>query len=233
MPVLGITSWILRKRKKTQEAVSGIQKLLSTETSGLETYLETVKPDLNQASYPGSPTIVERFQRDFDERWLFELHPQTFEELDNHVGDMSNAFVRNEDGLKALKALLPTPSRRALVLIDPSYEMKAEYDWVIDAMETVWKRMPNSVLAVWYPLVDALKVKRMETRIKQSSMRDVHLFEMSVDEPRNSGMTGSGMIVMNPPFTLPERFQQIFPNVSKALSVDLHARTRYELLQSE
>ena len=141
--------------------------------------------------------------------------------------------MRQEDGFKGLSALLPTASRRALVLIDPSYEIKSDYQTVIKVMEAAYLKMPQAMLLLWYPVVDVHQVRQMEKGFANSKMRNVHLFEMGVADHGEPGMTASGMVVVNPPWTLAEEFIRTIPDVSSHLAKDHKARWRHRQLAAE
>jgi 23S rRNA (adenine2030-N6)-methyltransferase len=120
-----------------------------------------------------------------------------------------------------------------LVLIDPSYEVKREYDEVVVAIEKAWKKMPQTVFLLWYPVTDRQRNRRLEKRFQQSAMRNVQLFELGIDDDGNGGMSASGMIIVNPPWTLAKSFAQTMPDVSARFSVDGVSRIRNEVLVPE
>lgn len=218
---------------KNAEFKSGIQKIKDNPDVGLAAYLELVRDDLKNQNYPGSPAIVNKLMRRGDHSWLFELHGNTFNQLEKNCAVKRQTRVHQEDGLAGLNRLLPVASRRALVLIDPSYEVKREYDEVVVAIEKAWKKMPQTMFLLWYPVTDRVRNLRLEKRFKQSAMRNVQLFEIGIDDDRNQGMTASGVIMVNPPWTLAKSFAQTMPDVSAILSVDGISRTRNEVLVPE
>lgn len=218
---------------KTGESKDGVLKLEWSSLPGLDAYHQMVGEDLEAGYYPGSPMLVKRLLRPGDHAWLFELHPQTLKELSHHCAERRVSYVRQEDGFKALSALLPTSSRRALVLIDPSYEIKSDYQRVVEVMVKSYQKMPQLMLLLWYPIVDRQQIDQLERAIEKSPLRNVQLFEMAVEADNHSGMTGSGMIAINPPWTLAERFEKSMPAVSLQLSKDRQARTRFRQLCAE
>lgn len=222
-----------KEARKTGESDHGVNKFDLAEQPGLEAYHQLVSEHLGQQRYPGSPMLVKQQLRQGDRAWLFEMHPQTITKLEQSCAKRRSCMVHKEDGFKGLLRLLPTPSRRPLVLIDPSYEIKSDYQTVVKVMSQAYKKTPQAMLLLWYPMVHRATIDQLERDIQDSNMRDVHLFELAVDEDHQQGMTASGIIAVNPPWTLAERFKQVMPAVSEQLAVDGVSRCRYERLVAE
>ncbi|GAB2197399.1 23S rRNA (adenine(2030)-N(6))-methyltransferase RlmJ [Sessilibacter sp. MAH4] len=218
---------------KTGEASAGVLKLIDNQPEVLKNYLDVVLSYIAQHKYPGSPKLVQQHLRSGDHAWFFEMHPQAITNLQKKLASKTGCFVKTEDGFKGLLSLLPNKNKRALVLMDPSYEIKADYRTVVETVEKAYKKMPQTVFLLWYPVVDREQITQFEKHIKKTVLKNVHLFEMGVADDANKGMTASGMIVVNPPWTLPEQFKSGFGEVSQRLSEDGIARTRYELLIAE
>ena len=139
------------------EYESGIARLWERDDlpAPLAEYVALVKrinPDGQMKLYPGSPLVALELLREQDRMRLFELHPTDSEILQqNFAGHGTQVLMQTADGFGALKALLPPPPRRALVLIDPPYEDKQDYQRVVSALREGLKRFANGVYAVWYP----------------------------------------------------------------------------------
>ncbi|MDR1374330.1 MAG: 23S rRNA (adenine(2030)-N(6))-methyltransferase RlmJ, partial [Treponema sp.] len=103
--------------------------------------------------YPGSPGFIRQLLRPQDRAACFELHPADFARLYEHFGGDPRFTIRREDGLAALKALLPPLSRRGCIFIDPSYEIKDEYRRVPAMLAKALERFPRGLYIVWYPLL--------------------------------------------------------------------------------
>ena len=219
--------------RKTAESDDGILKLDWSRLPGLEDYHRQVADDVAASRYPGSPLLVKRLLRPGDKAWLFEMHPQTIRELRQNCEQRRVCHVRQEDGFSALSALLPTASHRALVLIDPSYEVKSDYRTVVKVMANAYQKMPQAMLLLWYPVVDRQRIQQLERDVTNSKIRNVHLFEMGVAEADKPGMIASGMVVVNPPWTLADEFARTIPGVSAQLSADHQARWRHRVLVPE
>ena len=134
--------------QKLQEYSNGIGKLESEDFPELARYFEVINSYNEPGAfnfYQGSPSIAKYFLRPQDRAWLFELHPQDCKSLRNNMQNNKRIRVSCQDGLKGMAALLPPASRRGLVLIDPSYEIKSEYDQVFDAVVKVYKKSSTGI----------------------------------------------------------------------------------------
>lgn len=210
-----------RKTQKLKEFETGINRLLENPLPELQDYIALLSGFIEQGQYPGSPAIVNQLLRRGDKSWLFELHPQSFTELETQCARKRQTFVRQEDGFQGLNGLLPTASKRALVLIDPSYELKEDYQNVILAAEKAISRMPQTSLLIWYPVVESHHVASLFQTIQKSALRNVLQIELHIaPDTQEKGMTGSGMILVNPPWTLKERAETILPKLCQTLAPD-------------
>ena len=204
------------------EYKSGIDRIYGSDEPALAPYLETVKA-FNTGSalsvYPGSPAIAAHWLRPQDRAWLCELHPADHEALVGNMRGYRNVRVAREDGFAKLKALMPPASRRAAVLIDPSYEIKSDYDGVVDAIAGAYRKFPSGTYALWYPVVERARVERLERRVADSGLRNVQRFELSVARDNDGrGMTGSGMVVVNPPWTLWRILEVLLPVLARQIA---------------
>lgn len=222
---------------KTQEFQGGIGRLIEQDWPEVAAYLEVIKAcqDGRQlAHYPGSPEIAHRLLRPHDRRWLFELHTQDATLLEARYQGLRHTRVQQADGLKGLLALLPPVSRRALVLIDPSYEIKEDYVAVTHTLKKAWSKFPTGVYALWYPVVDRDKITALESRLQKAGIPSIQRFELGILSDSNErGMTGSGMIVINPPWTLFAQMEQLLPKLSKLLGDADQGSFRCEQLVKE
>lgn len=167
--------------------------------------------------YPGSPEIAASFLREGDRAWLYELHPADFALLDKQYARQRQVRVRQEDGLKALPGLLPCASRRAVVLIDPSYEIKQDYPAVVEVIGRVLKKMANTVIALWYPVVDRDVVTRLEKKLLQNSGGYLQV-ELGVRaDSKTHGMTAAGLFIINAPWTLQQTLSELLPELANLL----------------
>jgi 23S rRNA (adenine2030-N6)-methyltransferase len=189
----------------------------------LADYVALVKqfnPDGQLKLYPGSPLFALELLRKQDKMRLFELHPTDSEILQqNFSGHGSQVMIQIADGLGGLKALLPPPPRRALVLIDPSYEVKQDYQGVVEALRDGLKRFATGIYAVWYPLLQRAEALHLPGQFKRLPVKSWLNVSLSVQSPSEEGfgMHGSGMFIVNPPWLLHGVLQEVMPYLVEVL----------------
>lgn len=171
--------------------------------------------------YPGSPKVAEYFQRPQDSSTLMELHHNEVELLRQNMS--RNAAIHHRNGFEGLPALLPPTPKRGLVLIDPPYELKEDYQTVARTLAKAYKRWPIGIYAIWYPLL-AKNVDRsdgLKAALTNCGFEQVLCAELSVSQQADDfGMYGSGMIVLNPPWKLDEQLGELLPRLTIALAQD-------------
>ena len=222
---------------KLQEYTNGIGKLKAQDWPELERYFEIIS-SFNEtgslAYYPGSPMLARHFLRARDRAWLFELHPADFDLLMNNIGRDRQIRVKQEDGFKGLLSLLPPLSRRGLVLIDPPYEVKTDYRQVVNTVILAHKKFSTGTYAIWYPVVDRTRIDQLEKNFVTSGIKNIQRFELAIaPDSHASGMTSSGMIVINPPWTLMNKMSQLLPKLVKMLTDDADAFFKCDVLVDE
>lgn len=169
------------------------------------------------AQYPGSPAFAQMLVRPQDRMRLYELHPTDHRILDAFLGRHPNTQVSASDGFAALKAELPPPTRRGVVLIDPSYEIKADYGRVVAAVREALTRFADALVLVWYPQLLLLESSQLAQRLQHAA--EAHARKgwlharLTVQQPdeRGFGLLGSGMFVANPPFQLHTSLEEALP----------------------
>jgi 23S rRNA (adenine2030-N6)-methyltransferase len=177
--------------------------------------------------YPGSPWLALESLRPNDDAFLFELHPTEHRALKQAYGTDRRASILRENGLTACIGLVPPPSRRALLLIDPSYELRAEHRDVIAALEKVHKRFATGVVAIWYPVIERRWVERYERALRATGIASIATYELCVTgERRGGGLIGSGMFVINPPWLLGDELDAALPWLAERLAIDGDASYR-------
>ena len=168
--------------------------------------------------YAGSPLIAAQLLRPQDRALLTELHPHDFPLLRNNFKEFKNVSVKCDNGFQQLKATLPPKERRGLVLIDPPYELKEDYDLVVKAAEEGYKRFATGTYAIWYPVVLRQQTKRIFKGLQASGIRKILKIELAVrPDSDQRGMTASGMAVINPPWTLENQMKAMLPYLVKTL----------------
>ncbi len=237
---------------KSGEAGQGLLRLLeSTSTPAadmapaLQDYLDVIaafNPGGTPRVYPGSPFIIEHFLREQDRLKLFELHPTDYRALEGNIAQLEagrQIAVLLEDGFESAHKFLPPPSRRGLVLCDPSYELKTDYGRVLDFVAEGLKRFATGTYAVWYPLIARPEAhdlpRRLRTMATQAGKGWLHA-TLTVKSGKTTsaaispdgmekrpGLPASGMFVVNPPFTLKPALAKALPQMVKALGQDRNA----------
>jgi len=199
------------------EYQSGIARLwergdLPTSLAEYVALVKHINPDGQMKLYPGSPLVALELLREQDRMRLFELHPTDSEILQqNFAGHGTQVLMQTADGFGALKALLPPPPRRALVLIDPPYEDKQDYQRVVSALREGLKRFAGGIYAVWYPQLQRAEARQLPEQLKKLPVKSWLHVALSVQAPSEDGfgMHGSGMFILNPPWTLHAELRQV------------------------
>ena len=213
-----------------REYVDGIEKLWNAGVlpEALARYVElvrTLNPHHRLKYYPGSPWIARARMRPPDRLWLHELHPADYALLEQEfaAGPVPTR-VFSEDGYAGLKALLPPEPRRALVLIDPSYEVREDYVRLIDALKQALRRFATGVYMVWYPMIPRRESRELPARLATLAPERWLRAELVVRAADAAhGLYGSGVFVVNPPFTLRAALAESLPRLTMLLGLDRHA----------
>ncbi len=232
----------LLKQKTENDTINAYRALIAQFNSGNALAADT-------KVYPGSPFLAQKLLRFDDRLRLFELHPSDSRFLEGNVEQLGvnrQVAVRREDGFDGLKALIPPPkssaglkvgSRRALVLMDPSYEMKSDYQQVELTVADALKRFATGCYAVWYPIIPRQEAhglpRRLKTLASQAGKTCLHATlnvgggELNLDAVGtyaahrtgsvNRGLSASGMCIINPPHTLKATLEAALPELVRYL----------------
>ena len=208
--------------EKNREFATGILPLWQRKDlpKGLRTYIGIVRhmnPTGELRWYPGSPWVVRQLMRKQDKARLFELHNNEIHNLRTLVAKERNIKVEHADGLQMIKAILPPLERRALTLIDPSYEIKDDFVRVVTTLKDAYRRFAMGVYVLWYPVINRTYITRLESDLRRSGIRNILLAELTFAPASTQGMSGSGVIVINPPWTLPDSLQEMLPYLAGLL----------------
>jgi 23S rRNA (adenine2030-N6)-methyltransferase len=233
---------------KSGESEGGIARLWERDDlpAALADYVDLVRamnPSGKLRYYPGSPYVAEQCARLEDRLRLFELHPADVKLLDQNIRKLEahkaeqgerargrRIIVDRADGFQSLKALLPPPSRRALVLCDPPYEVKLDYKHVYDALGDALGRFPSGTYAIWYPVLQRMESRQFADRLKRLPAKEwLHVtLTVATPGPDGTGMHSSGMFILNPPYTLEATLRETMPYLVKVLGTDSGATFRIE-----
>ena len=235
--------------RSSGEMTEGIQRLRQqlgatgkAPTELIAQYLEVLdhfQSAAGESAYPGSPFISKHLLRPEDKLKLFELHPTDARLLEKHVEQLEaqrQVAVLREDGFEQSKKFLPPPSRRGLVLMDPSYELKTDYAKVVDTLKDHLKRFATGTYMVWYPIIARPESQDLPRRLKSLAMQSgkdwlsasLRIKSGKVaDAPTipgqsqaRPGLVASGVFLINPPYTLKAALKEALPQLVECLGQD-------------
>ena len=192
--------------QKNKEYLQGIEKILQLKNDNifLKKYLDLIK-SININSdlkiYPGSCFLAARSLRPNDNLYFFELHPKEFLNLKKNFENDSRVIIENRDSYQRLKKLLPPKEKRAVILIDPSYELKDEYEKVSEMLSDCYKKFPLGVYIIWYPVLKNKKSEKFIFNLLKKNYKNLSHIEMITDN-LNNGMQGSGLFILNCPWSI-------------------------------
>jgi len=180
--------------------------------------------------YPGSPWLTLAALRSSDRLRLFELHPTESNVLAGNLDKVCRENKRQTtlyaaDGFEGIKALLPPPTRRGLTLIDPSYEDKRDYRRVLDALRESVKRFATGCYLVWYPQVQRREATDLPRQLRKLPVKSWLHASLTVRRPApdGHGLHGSGVFLINPPWTLMAALRESLPWLARELAQDERA----------
>lgn len=209
--------------QKTGEYKQGIAQIINDENApeALSSYLTLIN-SLNEhaelAIYPGSPGIAKQIMRRQDSAHLFELHPSDIEYLNDFSQRWQKGHVHHSDGYQGVLSLLPPPSRRGVVLIDPPYEIKDDYTKAVDTIIQGGKKFASGTYILWYPVVKRELVNKMEQQFLASPLKNILQVEFCLRADTDEyGMTGTGLFIVNPPWQLASQLDTILPYLTRKL----------------
>jgi 23S rRNA (adenine2030-N6)-methyltransferase len=229
----GLYSLLAEQAQKTAEYQTGIGRLWHCQLHNplLQRYVGLVKQLNNHAElafYPGSPKIAALMLRDGDSIQATELHPTDYPILASQFARRRHSRIENSDAWAGFKAMLPPQQKRGLVLIDPPYELKHEYQDVVNGVQLAYSRFPQATYAIWYPVIERTAVEAFINALTATGIRDQLRIELCpLPDSNGFGMTGSGMLLINPPYTLAQDITQALIELAPLLG----AQTQYQVTQ--
>ena len=198
----GIYSLENEYMKKNMEYLSGINKIVNFKTDDpiIRFYLKTIR-NINESKkikfYPGSPKIVEYLTDNKDKLYFYELHSNEYKELKKNFKINSNVKIKKKDGFTFFDEL-KNKDQKGLILIDPSYEIKDDYQKVIDFIKDNYSKFNNKIILIWYPILDREHTNDFIDEFKKTGIKDILRIEMPIkNDSEERGMTGSGLIAIN------------------------------------
>jgi len=213
-----------RYAQKKGEFEQGVARLWDRDDlpEAVADYLSIVRqfnPDGTLTQYPGSPAFAQMLLRAQDQLRLFELHPTDHRILASYLGAVRGAEVYDKDGFDGLKGQVPPTTRRGVVLMDPSYEGNADYGRVIASLRDALARFAEGVYMVWYPQVSKLEAAQLPKRLEALAPKGWLHARLTVQQPDSMGfgLAGSGVFVINPPYTLHAELLEVMPYLTEVL----------------
>ena len=222
-------------RSREPEFPAGIGRLWNStpgKSSAIDDYLALIQryndrqgatgPELK--FYPGSPWVAKLSLRAQDRMALFELRADDAEALDFDFAREPRVKVQAIDGYTGLKAVLPPPEKRALVLIDPPFESKSEFADIVRGLREMLKRLPGAVCAVWYPVTERARVDEFHRTLFELLLPPTLFAEISIaGDGSQLRMKGCGLLMLNPPWQIDAEIRAVLPVLVERLKIDAGA----------
>ena len=187
----------------------------------LQPYLDAVKadnPGEGLATYPGSPALARALLRRQDRLTACELEPKAAAALKRELRGDARAKAVEIDGWTALAAYVPPNERRGVVLVDPPFESDDEFTRLTAGLATAHRKWPTGIYLLWYPIKDSEAVQNFLRRLIRLRIPKMLCAELIVASETNIvGLRGSGLILVNPPWKLPEELDVLLPALAGVL----------------
>jgi 23S rRNA (adenine2030-N6)-methyltransferase len=232
---VGLYDLSSEEAQKTGEWRDGIGRLMEAELPAkvaeiLEPYLSAVRelnPDGVVKLYPGSPKLARMLFRPQDRLSAMELHPEDFGRLSRLFEGDFQVRATELDGWLALGAHLPPKEKRGIILIDPPFEEEDEYSRLAQGLATAYRRFPGGTYCLWYPIKRGAPVRAFHEELQALDIPKMLCAELSVKSDRElTGLSGSGLVIVNPPFTLKDELHALLPALKAVLAQDRYASHR-------
>jgi 23S rRNA (adenine2030-N6)-methyltransferase len=212
--------------------LKGEQAQRSPEWQDLEV-VRGLNPD-GLAIYPGSPLLVRKLFRTQDRLSAIEFHPEDVKSLGAVFAGDIQVRVIHLDGWLALGAHVPPKEKRGLVLVDPSFEQAGEWERLAAGLVKAHRRWPGGIYALWYPLKDPREVEAFVAALKATAIPKVLRAELTIRNPSTPPrLFGTGMIVVNPPFTLEGELRVLLPPLAEVLADKGRGQWKLEWIRGE
>ncbi len=196
--------------------------------------VRSVNSDAALRKYPGSPKLTRMLLRKQDRLSAIELHPEDAKLLARQFEGDYQVRVIELDGWLALGAHLPPKEKRGLVLVDPPFEEGAEFARIVNGLRAAFERWPNGIYAIWYPLKDRKSVTSFLKDLRETGIPKMLNTELYIRGPSPvPALDGSGMIIVNPPYTLADELRLIFPELMKLMQQDKGGFWQVEWINGE
>ena len=220
---IGLYDLSSEEARKTGEWQNGIGRLLTAEAEGMPEgiaalvtpYLDLIRalnPQDGLDSYPGSPMLMQQMAREQDRGFFIEKHPEDAHTLQIVCGRDRRFHVREDDGWVALRADLPPPERRGLVLVDPPYEERDEYVRMVSEFLQGYRRWQTGLYCLWYPIKAMREVDEAAELLKEAGIPNALRAELIIQKLDTAKrLNGTGLFIINPPYTLHGELKTLLP----------------------
>ncbi len=217
----GVYSLRTEMAQKTGEWQRGVARLFdwTDPPALLQPYMRLIASVRDDLVYPGSPELARRLLRPQDRLELAELHPSDHALLADRLGGQARIRVARTDGLTLMVSRMPPPERRAVVIVDPSYELVDDNAVIEHALAKAVRAFATGIYLLWYPVIDRARTETFLAAVRARIGKPSCRLEIGTAIDRDGpGMTGSGMLVVNPPWPLQEAARRDVPVITHKLS---------------
>ena len=235
----GVYDLMSEQAQKTGEFRDGVGRLLAEPhlPASLAPYMDVIRKlnaDGDLRRYPGSPLLARSLMRPGDRLVAAELHPEDAQGLAELFRHDRQAITQCMDGYTAIKAFLPPPERRGLILVDPPFEERDEVERLTESLTAAHRRFATGVYALWYPIKDRAPIAACHDALEASGVRALLAVELLIrpdTDPRR--LNGCGLVIVNPPWTLPAELAELLPTLVRLLAREPGAGFRCDWLVEE
>ena len=224
--------------EKTGEWLGGIGKMAATFDLEIEAILAPYRASIARVNrqdglqfYPGSPEIILQGLRAGDRLLANELHPEDAETLRESYEGEHRLSVLEADALQSIKASLPFKERRGLVVIDPPYEEPDETERVVRMIAQGYQRFATGIFLIWYPVTTEAFADGYLDAIEKLGIGNLLHAQLRVKNAHEaSGLSGSGVLILNPPYTLETELRLLLPALADRLGIEGRGHAQVEWL---
>jgi 23S rRNA (adenine2030-N6)-methyltransferase len=200
-------------------------------------YLDVVRglnPGGGLIAYPGSPLLVRKLFRLQDRLSAIELHSEDVKSLGALFAGDIQVRVIHLDGWLALGAHVPPKEKRGLVLVDPPFEAEGEWERLVEGLVKAYRRWPGGIYALWYPLKEPREVETFTAMLERTAIPKILRAELTIRKPSTPPrLFGTGMIIVNPPYTLEGELKTLLPALAPVLADEGRGTWRIEWIRGE
>jgi len=209
--------------QKSGEAERGVQRLIvdALDDETLSDYFAAIRARRGKRlpRYPGSPALIARALRPQDRALFVELMPAEARAAEREIDSSGRVRVEISDGYAALKAFLPPDERRGLVLIDPPYESLDELKMMLQAFAEAYRRWPNGIYLMWYPIRSATQRSLVHARFEALNIPKMLLADLAIHpDDAGLGLAGSGLMIVNPPYGADQFLRDAYTAIHRVIA---------------